>query len=260
MPSRPTVSQSAPTPLGGVSAGAAPPSSAGGVHSDPTVGESSNHDPSSGWANFAWRSLSLMPYELPDCRCLISTLRAISSSRPGGIGRKLRRKRSKDRRDALADADVLLRQVALQARVRALHSITRRTGPDIPSGMRLQRTARSNIIDGRAYAAELMEGVRAEVRRLHEQGEGVGVATLLVGDDYAAAVYQRRIDRHARAAGMVSRVEHLPADATLGHVVGKIAELDVDPDVSGILVLRPLPPHLEDARVFAHLPVLKDIE
>ena len=123
-----------------------------------------------------------------------------------------------------------------------------------------QRAERAHVIDGRAYAAELMEGVRAEARALQEAGEGVGIATLLVGEDYAAAVYQRRIDRHAREAGIVSRPEQLPADATLGQVVGKIAELDVDPAISGILILRPLPAHLDDARVFAHLPVLKDVE
>ena len=52
----------------------------------PTVVEPSTHGPSSGCGNFACCSLSWIPYELPDCRCLISTLRAISSSRPAGIG------------------------------------------------------------------------------------------------------------------------------------------------------------------------------
>ena len=116
----------------------------------------------------------------------------------------------------------------------------------------------SRVIDGRAYADELMERVRDEVRA--RGGRGVGIATLLVGDDYAAAVYQRRIDRNAVAAGMASRPEQLPADATLGQVVGKVAELDVDPEISGILVLRPLPDHLEESRVFRALPALKDVE
>jgi len=115
-----------------------------------------------------------------------------------------------------------------------------------------------SVIDGRPYADELMATVRDEVRDLG--GEKVGIATLLVGDDYAAALYQRRIDRHAEAAGMTSRIERLPADATLGQVVGKIAELDVDPSVSGILVLRPLPGHLPESRVFQALPPLKDVE
>ena len=116
------------------------------------------------------------------------------------------------------------------------------------------------LIDGRAMAAELLDGVRAEVEALRALGQEVGIATVLVGGDYAAAVYQRRIDRHAREAGIVSHPVTMSADATFGEVVGKIAELDVDPAITGILVLRPLPGHLDDARVFEHLPVLKDVE
>jgi methylenetetrahydrofolate dehydrogenase (NADP+)/methenyltetrahydrofolate cyclohydrolase len=113
------------------------------------------------------------------------------------------------------------------------------------------------VIDGRGYADELLERVRTGVRAL--DGE-VGIATLLVGDDYAAKVYQRRIDRNAREVGMASRCEQLPPDATLGQVVGKVAELDVDPAISGILVLRPLPEHLPESRVFRALPPAKDVE
>jgi len=116
------------------------------------------------------------------------------------------------------------------------------------------------LIDGRAFAAELLDNVRAEVADLRSRGQEVGIATVLVGDDYAASVYQRRIDRHARESGIISRPVGMPADATFGEVVGKIAELDVDPEVAGILVLRPLPDHLDDARVFRRLPVLKDVE
>ncbi|HUZ83954.1 MAG TPA: bifunctional 5,10-methylenetetrahydrofolate dehydrogenase/5,10-methenyltetrahydrofolate cyclohydrolase [Gaiellales bacterium] len=113
------------------------------------------------------------------------------------------------------------------------------------------------LIDGKAYAAELAATLRDEVARLPS---GAGIATLLVGDDLAAQVYQRRIDRHAQEAGLASRPEQLPADATLGQVVGKLAELDVDPEITGILVLRPLPSHLPESRVFAALPPLKDVE
>ena len=116
------------------------------------------------------------------------------------------------------------------------------------------------LIDGRAFAAELLDSVRAEVADLRSRGQEVGIATVLVGDDYAASVYQRRIDRHARESGIISRPVGMPADATFGQVVGKIAELDVDPEITGILVLRPLPDHLDDARVFRRLPVLKDVE
>jgi methylenetetrahydrofolate dehydrogenase (NADP+)/methenyltetrahydrofolate cyclohydrolase len=102
-----------------------------------------------------------------------------------------------------------------------------------------------------------MEEVKDGVHALDGQ---VGIATLLVGDDYAASVYQRRIDRHAKGVGVTSRPVQMPGDSTFAQVVGKMAELDVDPEITGILVLRPLPDHVDDARVFAHLPVLKDVE
>jgi methylenetetrahydrofolate dehydrogenase (NADP+) / methenyltetrahydrofolate cyclohydrolase len=113
------------------------------------------------------------------------------------------------------------------------------------------------IIDGRAYAAELMEEVKDGVAALDG---AVGIATLLVGDDYAAQVYQRRIDRHAREAGIFSRPERLPGDASLPRVLALLDALDRDARVSGILVLRPLPAHLPESDVLRALPRLKDVE
>jgi methylenetetrahydrofolate dehydrogenase (NADP+)/methenyltetrahydrofolate cyclohydrolase len=113
------------------------------------------------------------------------------------------------------------------------------------------------IIDGRAYAAELMDEVKDGVAALDGS---VGIATLLVGEDYAAQVYQRRIGRHAHEAGIFSRPERLPADASLARVLAVLDELDRDDRVSGILVLRPLPPHLPEADVLRGLPRLKDVE
>lgn len=113
------------------------------------------------------------------------------------------------------------------------------------------------LIDGRAIARDLKDTLREELAQL---GRPAGIATLLVGDDLAAQVYQRRIDKNAKELGIASRPEQMPGDATLGQVIGKIAELDADPEISGILVLRPLPPHLPEARIFNSLPVLKDVE
>jgi methylenetetrahydrofolate dehydrogenase (NADP+)/methenyltetrahydrofolate cyclohydrolase len=117
--------------------------------------------------------------------------------------------------------------------------------------------SRGRIIDGRAYAAELMEQVKDGVAALDG---AVGIATLLVGDDYAAQVYQRRIDRHAHEAGVFSRPERLPGDASLPRVLALLDELDRDRRVSGILVLRPLPAHLPESDVLRALPRLKDVE
>jgi methylenetetrahydrofolate dehydrogenase (NADP+)/methenyltetrahydrofolate cyclohydrolase len=113
------------------------------------------------------------------------------------------------------------------------------------------------LIDGRAIGAELKDELRGELARA---GGRAGIATLLVGEDLGAEVYQRRIDRNANEVGIVSRPERMPADATLGQIIGKIAELDADPDITGILVLRPLPAHLPESRIFQSIPPLKDVE
>ena len=118
-------------------------------------------------------------------------------------------------------------------------------------------TQRGAIIDGREYAAELMEEVKDGVDALDGK---VGIATLLVGEDYAAQVYQRRIARHAHDAGIFARSERLPADASLPRVLALLDELDRDARVSGILVLRPLPPHLPESDILRALPRLKDVE
>ena len=72
-------------------------------------------------------------------------------------------------------------------------------------------TQRGTIIDGREYAAELMEEVVDGVDALDGK---VGIATLLVGEDYAAQVYQRRIARHAHEAGIFSRSERVKMPAS----------------------------------------------
>jgi methylenetetrahydrofolate dehydrogenase (NADP+)/methenyltetrahydrofolate cyclohydrolase len=112
-------------------------------------------------------------------------------------------------------------------------------------------------LSGRIYAREILDGLRQRVAPIEGRA---GIATLLVGDDEAAAIYQRRIDRGAREIGIASRPERLPADASFGTVVGKLAELDVDPSISGILVLRPLPAHLPEPRVLRAIPPEKDVE
>jgi len=113
------------------------------------------------------------------------------------------------------------------------------------------------IIGGERYAAELLELVAERAARLDSR---VGIATVLVGEDPAAELYQRRIDSHAREVGIASRPVRLPADVEFGRTVGVLAELDVDPTISGILVLRPLPPHLPEARILRAIPPEKDIE
>ncbi|MFE2041423.1 bifunctional 5,10-methylenetetrahydrofolate dehydrogenase/5,10-methenyltetrahydrofolate cyclohydrolase [Streptomyces sp. NPDC059477] len=118
----------------------------------------------------------------------------------------------------------------------------------------------AEVIDGRKIAAALREQVADEARGARAAGVPVGLATVLVGDDPAAATYVRRIDRTAAALGIPRREVALPGSASTSDVIDTVAGLNQDPEVSGILVLRPLPAGSDEAAVFKALDPVKDIE
>lgn len=118
----------------------------------------------------------------------------------------------------------------------------------------------AEVIDGRAVARALKEGVASDVARLAADGTGIGLATVLVGEEYSSLAYERRLKRLARSLGVPYRPCALAASATQDEVISRIRELNADPTVSGILVLRPLPSHVDEAQVFRAIDPRKDIE
>jgi methylenetetrahydrofolate dehydrogenase (NADP+)/methenyltetrahydrofolate cyclohydrolase len=115
----------------------------------------------------------------------------------------------------------------------------------------------ATTIDGRVLARELLDAVSGRVGALSGPA---GIATLLIGADEAARIYQRRIHRAAEQVGLASRDEVLPGDASLERVSATVAELSADEAISGILILRPIPAHLPEALVLRSIPPHKDVE
>jgi len=114
-----------------------------------------------------------------------------------------------------------------------------------------------HLIDGRAVAERLKDDVRAELAAL---GTGCGLATVLVGDDYSAKAYERRLRRAAAELGIAYRHYLLGPDTDQDAVARVVRQLNIDPSVHGILVLRPLPPRVDEGDVFTALDPAKDIE
>jgi methylenetetrahydrofolate dehydrogenase (NADP+) / methenyltetrahydrofolate cyclohydrolase len=116
------------------------------------------------------------------------------------------------------------------------------------------------VIDGNRLA----EGLRAEVEErlgeLSAQGVRPGLATVLVGEDYAAAAYERRVQRLAEEIGCRYKSEVLAPDVEEAEALALVGKLNADPRVSGILILRPLPPQVVEADVYRMLDPLKDVE
>ena len=116
------------------------------------------------------------------------------------------------------------------------------------------------VIDGNKLAEELSEHVHEELRQLKISGARPGLATILVGEDHAAAAYERHVRRLAERLECEYANEHLPDDAELADVLAVVGKLNADPRITGILVLRPLPAGISEPLVYRALDPYKDVE
>jgi len=115
-------------------------------------------------------------------------------------------------------------------------------------------------IDGKAVAAAVRGEVRERVARLASRGVVPGLATVLVGDDQASAVYVGTKRRACDEVGMRSFGHRLPAETAQAEVVAFVRRLGDDPAVHGILVQLPLPAGLDPHVVIAAIPPAKDVD
>jgi len=119
----------------------------------------------------------------------------------------------------------------------------------------------ATIIDGRAVAARVRAEVTQEVAALTEQmGRPPGLATILVGDDPASAIYVANKRRACAEVGIADLHRHLPADSSQAEVSAVIEQCNSDPSVSGILLQLPVPEGLDGAALTATIAPQKDVD
>jgi methylenetetrahydrofolate dehydrogenase (NADP+) / methenyltetrahydrofolate cyclohydrolase len=106
----------------------------------------------------------------------------------------------------------------------------------------------------------LAERIRAEVARQVAVLGGVGLATVLVGDDAASDIYIRRKHEAAEAAGFRALDVRLPATVTESHLLELVAELNADESIDALLVQLPLPDGIDEERVIRAVDPLKDVD
>jgi methylenetetrahydrofolate dehydrogenase (NADP+)/methenyltetrahydrofolate cyclohydrolase len=119
----------------------------------------------------------------------------------------------------------------------------------------------AKVIDGKAVAASVRERVRGEVEQLSaELGRAPGLATVLVGDDPASAIYVRRKREACEEVGICS-FHHEP-DGSISHeeLLELVIELNEADEVDGILVQLPLPGDLNSKPVLELIDPSKDVD
>lgn len=115
----------------------------------------------------------------------------------------------------------------------------------------------ARVIDGTALAARVRERVRAEVAELPSPP---GLATILVGDDPASAVYVRMKREDSAEVGIESFHHEPGADVSQEGLAGLIAELNAEERVHGILLQLPLPDHLDQDPLIGTIDPAKDVD
>jgi methylenetetrahydrofolate dehydrogenase (NADP+) / methenyltetrahydrofolate cyclohydrolase len=116
------------------------------------------------------------------------------------------------------------------------------------------------LLDGEAVAAQIRGEVAEGVERLRLEGFGVGLGTVLVGDDVPSERYVALKHEDCASVGMYSVGEHLPATASQAEVLDVIAGFNADPKVSAFLVQLPLPPGLDEEQALLAVDPAKDVD
>jgi methylenetetrahydrofolate dehydrogenase (NADP+)/methenyltetrahydrofolate cyclohydrolase len=119
----------------------------------------------------------------------------------------------------------------------------------------------AELIDGKAIAQIVRGEVRAEVEAwCAAGGRRPGLATVLVGDDPASAVYVANKQRASAEVGIEGFAHNLAAESSQAEVETLLNELNRDPRVSGILLQLPTPDHIDGSRLTTLIDPAKDVD
>ncbi|MBK7814892.1 MAG: bifunctional methylenetetrahydrofolate dehydrogenase/methenyltetrahydrofolate cyclohydrolase FolD [Rhodocyclaceae bacterium] len=119
----------------------------------------------------------------------------------------------------------------------------------------------ARIIDGNALSARIRELLATSAQGMKvSHGVTPCLAVILVGEDPASQVYVRNKVAACEKAGFRSIKQVYPLDVELVTVLAKIAELNADPSVHGILVQLPLPKHFDAEAVLEAIAPEKDVD
>ena len=119
----------------------------------------------------------------------------------------------------------------------------------------------SNVIDGKQFADDLCEKLKAEVATLQQQHNlSPCIAVVLVGEDPASQVYVRNKVRRCEQLGIKSIEHRLSPETSESDLLALIDELNNDSAIHGILVQLPVPDQINDKAVLAAISPKKDVD
>jgi methylenetetrahydrofolate dehydrogenase (NADP+)/methenyltetrahydrofolate cyclohydrolase len=118
----------------------------------------------------------------------------------------------------------------------------------------------AKVLDGRALARELREGLSARSGALRSRGVEPRLVVVMLGEDAASAAYVRSIEKSGAGTGIAVDVDVLSPSSADEDVRDRLRRLGDDPRVHGIILQQPLPPGLSIRRIADAMPLHKDVD
>ena len=119
----------------------------------------------------------------------------------------------------------------------------------------------ARLLDGKALAARIRTELAVQVQKITaHRGRPPGLAAVLVGDNPASHLYVSSKRKACAEIGMASWLHRLPAETTEEALLALLAHLNRQPEVDGILVQLPLPPHIRETAIIQAVAPAKDVD
>jgi methylenetetrahydrofolate dehydrogenase (NADP+) / methenyltetrahydrofolate cyclohydrolase len=118
----------------------------------------------------------------------------------------------------------------------------------------------AQLIAGAALAKTIRTEVAARAAALTSRGHTPGLAVILVGDNPASQVYVKHKVADCEASGVRSVLERYNANLPEAELLARVAALNADPTLHGILVQMPLPRHIDPHKVIERIATTKDVD
>ena len=117
------------------------------------------------------------------------------------------------------------------------------------------------LIDGKAINQQMQAEILQQVEEMVKNGQKrPNLAVIQVGDDGASTTYENSKIKTCHAVGFESTDVRFPADITEAELLAKIAEINADPNVDGLIVQLPLPKHISENKVIEAIDYRKDVD
>ncbi|MGH9975503.1 MAG: bifunctional 5,10-methylenetetrahydrofolate dehydrogenase/5,10-methenyltetrahydrofolate cyclohydrolase [Nitrososphaeraceae archaeon] len=118
----------------------------------------------------------------------------------------------------------------------------------------------ARLIDGNAVSATIRAKLANRVSELKEKGVSPCLATILVGNDPASAIYVQNKQKAAKQVGLITQDHRLKEDLPQNELAILIDTLNNDTNVHGILLQLPLPKHINEFDMINKISPGKDVD